>query len=127
MLLAAQMPMNAGDLLAALKRTVGQLAAFNDIAKALTSSLELSDVLTVVMQKVSELLSPRNWSLLLLDEATDKLYFEVVVGQGAERLRSMQIDPREGIAGSVFTSGKARRVDDVRTDPDFSIRFDHAS
>ena len=121
------MPMNAGDLLAAMKRTVGQLAAFNDIAKALTSSLELPDVLTVVMQKVSELLNPRNWSLLLYDEATDQLYFEVVVGQGAERLRILRIEPGEGIAGSVFASGKARRVDDVRDDPDFSTRFDHAS
>ncbi|HVE86737.1 MAG TPA: sensor domain-containing diguanylate cyclase [Myxococcales bacterium] len=119
--------MNAGDLLAALKRTVGQLAAFNDIAKALTSSLELSEVLNVVMAKVSELLSPRNWSLLLWDDATDKLYFEVVVGKGAERLRSMQIEAGEGIAGSVFTTGKARRVDDVRADPAFSVRFDHAS
>lgn len=119
--------MKPGDLLAALKRTVGQLAAFNDIAKALTSSLELSEVLAVVMQKVSELLSPRNWSLLLQDEATGKLYFELAVGEGAERLRQLRIEPGEGVAGAVFQTGVPRRVDDVRTDPDFDNRFDHAT
>ena len=127
MLLARASPMNAADLLAALKRTVGQLSAFNEIAKALTSSLELSDVLSVVMLKVSELLNPRNWSLLLQDEASDQLYFEVVVGEGAERLRELRIAPGEGIAGAVFASGRPRRVDDVLQDPDFSVRFDHAS
>ena len=34
--------MNPADLLAAMKRTVEQLAAFNEIAKALTSTLELA-------------------------------------------------------------------------------------
>ena len=38
--------MNPADLLAAMTRTVEQLAAFNEIAKALTSTLELREVLS---------------------------------------------------------------------------------
>src|SRR5262245_41464843 len=105
--------MNAAELLSAMKRTVEQLAAFNEIAKALTSTLELKEVLNLVMQKVSDLLQPRNWSLILLDEKTGKLYFEVAVGEGAEALKSLQLSPGEGIAGTVFSTGKARLVDDV--------------
>jgi diguanylate cyclase (GGDEF)-like protein len=119
--------MNSADLLSAMKRTVEQLAAFNEIAKALTSTLELKEVLNLVMQKVSELLRPRNWSLLLLDEKTGKLYFEVAVGEGAEALKSLQMLPGEGIAGTVFSTGKARLVDDVGGDPSFAKRFDEAS
>ena len=48
--------MRATDLLAALRRTVEQLAAFNELAKALTSTLETREVLGLVMQKVSLLL-----------------------------------------------------------------------
>lgn len=119
--------MDPADLLSAMQRTVEQLAAFNEMAKALTSTLELREVLNLVMQKVSSLLRPRNWSLLLQDERTGKLYFEIVVGEGADALKRLQLSPTEGIAGTVFSSGKARRVADVRADPDFAPRFDEAS
>ncbi|WP_141589090.1 MULTISPECIES: sensor domain-containing diguanylate cyclase [unclassified Myxococcus] len=119
--------MNPADLLSAMKRTVEQLAAFNEMAKALTSTLELREVLALVMQKVSSLLLPRNWSLILQDERTGKLYFEIAVGDGADVLKGLQLNPGEGIAGAVFTSGAARLVHDVGGDPSFSPRFDEAS
>ncbi|MBF5041449.1 sensor domain-containing diguanylate cyclase [Aggregicoccus sp. 17bor-14] len=119
--------MNPAELLAAMRRTVEQLAASNEIAKALTSTLELREVLSLVMQKVRELLKPRNWSLLLYDERTGRLYFEIAVGEGAEALKRLQVAPGEGIAGAVFASGRAQRVDDVSGEPGFSRRFDAAS
>ncbi|MDQ3262417.1 MAG: sensor domain-containing diguanylate cyclase [Myxococcota bacterium] len=119
--------MNAGDLLTAMKRTVDQLAAFNTIAKALTSTLEVHEVLRLVMQKVSELLQPRNWSLLLEDPQSGKLYFELAVGAGAEKLKELRLEPGEGIVGSVFKTAVPRRVDDVRDDPAFANRFDDIS
>jgi diguanylate cyclase (GGDEF)-like protein len=118
--------MNPADLLGAMKRTVEQLAAFNDIAKALTSTLEVREVLQVVMQKVSELMKPSNWSLVLQD-ANGRLYFEIAVGEGAEQLKALTLLPGEGIAGSVFASGEPRLVHDVREDPTFSVRFDRST
>jgi diguanylate cyclase (GGDEF)-like protein len=119
--------MNSADLLAAMTRTVEQLAAYNDIAKALTSTLELHEVLNLVMEKVRSLLRPRNWSLLLQDERTGKLYFEIAVGEGAEALKGLQLAPGEGVAGSVFTTGVARVVQEVAKEPAFAPRFDDAS
>lgn len=119
--------MNPADLLGALKRTVEQLAAFNELAKALTSTLEVREVLQLVMAKTSEMLRPTNWSLLLLDEKTGQLYFEIVVGVGADRLKEMRISPGEGIAGRVFQTGQPVRVDDVAKDPTFAPRFDEAT
>src|SRR5512132_3698337 len=116
--------MNSGDLLSAMRRTVDQLAAFNEIAKALTSTLELRQVLGLVMLKVSELLRPRNWSLLLLDPKTGLLHFELAVGMGADRLLELRVKPGEGIAGASFASGQPRIVDAVRAAPDFAGRFD---
>jgi diguanylate cyclase (GGDEF)-like protein len=116
--------MKAAELLVALRRTVEQLAAFNELAKALTSTLESREVLGMVMQKVSALLRPANWSLLLHDEVTETLYFEIAVGAGAEHLKSERIAIGEGIVGTAFRTGKPRLVDDVRTAPDFSPRFD---
>ena len=118
--------MNAAQLLGAMKRTVEQLAAINDIAKALTSTLETNEVLALVMEKISQLLNPSSWSLLL--EGDDgKLYFEICVGPAAETLRVMRIPMGEGIAGSVFRSQKPRLVSNARADADFSTRFDEVS
>ena len=53
------------DPLKELKRTVEELAAFNEIGKTLTGTLDIREVLKLIMQKIGELLHPENWSLLL--------------------------------------------------------------
>jgi diguanylate cyclase (GGDEF)-like protein len=119
--------MRAKDLLRELQRTVDELAVLNEIGKALTSSLEISEVMHLILDKVSQLLKPRNWSVLLKDANTGELVFKAAVGPGAEALQDLRIAPGEGIAGWVATNGKPLRVEDVRKDPRFSARFDEAS
>lgn len=118
--------MNPTDLLAAMRRTVEQLAAFNEIAKALTSTLEVGEVLQLVMQKIQQLMRPTAWSLILQGK-DGLLYFEIAVGPAAEALKGLKIRPGEGIAGAVFATGQPRLVPDVRADPDFAPRFDEAT
>ena len=115
--------MNPVDLLGAMKRTVQQLATFNEIAKALTSTLELGEVLDLIGERGSQLLGAERWSLLLLRD-DGRLQFEIVKGPNAERLHGQTLSPNEGIAGAVLATGKARLVADTRADPDFSQRFD---
>ena len=115
------------DPLRELKRTVEELAAFNEIGKTLTSTLDIREVLKMIMQKVSELLQPENWSLLLVDEESQELYFEAAVGQGAEKIRDLRIKIGEGIAGWVAREGEPVLVSDVQQDPRFASRFDQVS
>src|SRR5690242_9630165 len=108
--------MNPAELLQELRRTAGQTAAFNEIAKTLTSTLELREVLVRVMDQVSKVLHPGNWSLLLHDEKTNELRFELAVGEGAEKLLGLRMKSTEGIAGRAFTLGTIQAIDDVRDD-----------
>ncbi len=119
--------MEAKDLLRELKRTVDELAAFNEIGKTLTSTLDIREVMRIIMQKVSELLKPQNWSLLLVDEKKNDLYFEIAVGEGAEKIRGLRIQMGEGIAGWVAREGVSVTVVDVREDARFSARFDEVA
>ncbi len=57
------------------RRQAGEVAVFQELGKALTSSLQLDQVLRTIMEKIDEFLRPDNWSLLLLDEAKQELYF----------------------------------------------------
>jgi diguanylate cyclase (GGDEF)-like protein len=115
--------MSPVDLLSAMKRTVDQLAAFNDIAKALTSTLEVKEVLDLIGSRLSNLLGVKRWSLLL-ERDDGLLHFELVQGDGSSALLNEVLVPGEGIAGTVFSTGHPRVVLQARSDPDFAARFD---
>ena len=55
--------MDREDLLREMTRTIQELRVFNEIGRTLTSTLDIREVLTIIMQKISELLRPHNWSL----------------------------------------------------------------
>lgn len=97
---------------------------FHEIGKTITSNLELDSVLQTIMDKVSELFQPRNWSLLLLDEKTNQLYFEVVVGVSIEPMRNVRIPSGEGVAGWVAKNRKPLHIPDVRYDTRYERTFD---
>src|ERR1700752_5077358 len=97
-----------------------ELRIFHDVAKALTSSLDLDSILQTIMEKMAEYFRPDTWSLLMVAEASDELYFAIAVGDKAEALKDVRLKMGEGIAGWVAKNGEARVVPDVRTDPVFA-------
>lgn len=111
------------DEVTRLRREMNTLV---DIGKALTSSLDLPEVLQLIMQKVSELLQPKTWSLLLVDERAHELYFEIVVSPAAEQLKSIRLKIGEGIAGWVAKNGESLLIPDVNADPRFAPKVDEA-
>ncbi len=98
-----------------------------DLARTLTSTLDPSEVLQIIMQKVGQLLAPKNWSLILMEPDGEHLRFELVVGEGSEVLTGRRLKITEGIAGWVARSGEAILVKDARKDPRFYSRFDELS
>src|SRR6201997_4177083 len=109
------------------KRHSQELNIFHDVAKALTSSLDLDSILQTIMEKMAEYFRPDTWSLLMVDEAHDELYFAIAVGDKAEALKDVRLKMGEGIAGWVAKNGEARVVPDVKTDPFFASRVDEAT
>ncbi len=97
---------------------------FCHIGKVLTSSLELNEVFRRVMKVIGDYFNPQYWSLLLMNEETQQLRFEIVVGVDAEKLRGFCLNRGEGIAGWVSLNGKPLVIEDVRKDSRFSPRVD---
>ncbi len=110
-----------------LTRHSQELTIFHDVAKTLTSSLDLDSILQTIMEKMAEYFRPDTWSLLMVDEARDELYFAIAVGDKAEALKDVRLKVGEGIAGWVAKNGEARIVPDVRNDPVFAGRVDETT
>ncbi len=101
-----------------------QYEIFNNIGRILTSSLDPSEVFQRVMKVIGEYFAPQYWSLLLVDEDTEGLKFEIVMGVDAKKLKDFYLEPKEGIAGWVFLNGMPLVVKDVQNDPRFSSKVD---
>jgi len=110
-----------------LTRHSQELTIFHDVAKALTSSLDLDSILQTIMEKMAEYFRPDTWSLLMVDEGHNELYFAIAVGDKAEALKDVRLKVGEGIAGWVAKHGEAKIVPDVRSDPTFASRVDQTT
>jgi len=105
-------------------RKLQELNIFHDVAKALTSSLDLDSILQTIMEKMAEYFRPDTWSLLMVDEEPSELYFAIAVGAAAEALKNVRLKVGEGIAGWVAKHGERLIVPDVMADPRFAKRID---
>jgi diguanylate cyclase (GGDEF)-like protein len=101
-----------------------ELTIFHDVAKALTSSLNLDSILQTIMEKMAEYFRPDTWSLLMVDEEKDELYFAIAVGAASDVLTKARLKVGEGLAGWVARHGQPLIVPDVKADPRFSSRLD---
>ncbi|HJT69500.1 MAG TPA: sensor domain-containing diguanylate cyclase [Terriglobales bacterium] len=101
-----------------------ELSIFHDVAKALTSSLDLDSILQTIMEKMAEYFRPDTWSLLMVDEQKAELYFAIAVGEASEALKNVRLKVGEGIAGHVAKYGEKLIVPDVSADKRFSKRID---
>src|SRR5438132_1444108 len=108
-------------------RKVQEITIFHDVAKALTSSLDLDSILQTIMEKMAEIFRPDTWSLLMVDEEHDELYFAIAVGDAAEALKNVRLKVGEGIAGWVAKHGEQLIVPDVEADPRFAKRIDETT
>ncbi|MFZ0736857.1 MAG: sensor domain-containing diguanylate cyclase [Candidatus Acidiferrales bacterium] len=101
-----------------------EVTVFHELGKALTSSLQLDQVLRTIMEKINEVLRPDTWSLLLMDQEKNELYFQIATGVGAEALRDVRIKLGQGIAGWVAESGEVVVVPDTSQDSRFFSQVD---
>jgi diguanylate cyclase (GGDEF)-like protein len=101
-------------------RQMDHLRVFHDVARALTASLELEEILGAIMDKMAQFFGPERWSMLMVDETSGELYYAIAVGENAESLKGLRVPLGEGVAGWVAATGNPLIVPDVALDPHWS-------
>ena len=108
----------------AVTRRMAALTALQDIARSLTSELDLERLLRKVIQSAARVLDANSGSLLLWQPDEDALIFTVTAGAEAEWLEGRRIRFNEGIAGWILKHRAPVLVHDVHSDPRFSNYID---
>jgi GAF domain-containing protein len=102
------------DSLAFQLRDVSTTAA---AVAAIAAPTSYTRLLESIVETAMQSISARAGALLLLDEDTSELVFEVAVGGRPEAVKQLRIPLGHGIAGGVALSGQPLAVADVQRDP----------
>ena len=94
---------------------------FIDVVSEVTADIKLGSLLQRVMGEATRLLNAERSTLFLNDDKTNELWSEV--GQGLESVQ-IRLPNHLGIAGAVFTSGKAINIPYAYADLRFNPAFD---
>src|SRR5215471_3450671 len=106
---------------AALAREMRISAALREVGLALGTTLDLDQLLELILDKITDALEADRATLYLLDEPNDELVSRISQG---DDVRSIRLKVGSGIAGHVARTGKPLHVRDAYKDPRFSPEWD---
>jgi len=94
---------------------------FLDMVSEMTADIKIGSLLQKVMSEATRMLDAERSTLFLNDEKTDELWSEVGQGLDATQIR---LPNHVGIAGAVFTTGRAINIPYAYADLRFNPAFD---
>ncbi|CAG0926654.1 two-component system, sensor histidine kinase ChiS [Thermoflexales bacterium] len=104
-----------------------ELSILYDIGRMLTSTLDLTKVLRVIMEAAVGMLQAEAGSVLLLDEANHQLEFVAAVGARADLVMNLRLPAGAGVAGQALREGRSLLVDDAQHSASFYEDVDHTT
>ncbi len=93
-----------------------QLNTLNEVGRLLASSLDIDEVLDLVVRNAVKLLCAEAGSLLLLDDTSGDLIFRISCGPLGDGLVGRKIPAGRGIAGAAFTENRPIIIEDAQRD-----------
>jgi len=90
-----------------------------EVSTILNSSLDPKTVIKRAIESATKLMNTEVGSLMLVDEATNELYFEVALGDKGDKVKEIRLKMGQGIAGWVAENGESVVIQDVNNDPRF--------
>jgi diguanylate cyclase (GGDEF)-like protein len=107
-------------------RQLESLRVFHEVARALTSNLQLDALLRTIMAQMEDFFGPEQWSLLLMDDEAASLRYALSSNLDDELFKDVRVPLGEGIAGWVASSGDNLIVPNVTADEEWrQYAIDH--
>ena len=108
-------------LRAVLSREQEKLRALQEIGVALGSTLDMNELLSLVLERISKVMDADRSTLYLLDEERGEVWSKVAQG---EQIVEIRLKIGEGLAGWVAKSGRILNIADAYQDVRFEAEWD---
>ena len=96
---------------------LADLLVFHQLTRSLTSSFDLDTILRTILEHMERTIEAELWTLLMLDEGGQELYYAIAAGGEQETLRGLRVKVGEGVAGWVAEHGETLIVPESDHDP----------
>lgn len=104
-----------------------QLNTLIEMTTLINSTFNTATVRKKAVEAVTKLLDTEAGSLLLIDQKTGDLFFEVALGEKGEEIKSIRLKRGVGIAGWVVDHDETVMTNDAGSDPRFFVDVDTKS
>ncbi len=101
-----------------------KLALVIQIGFIINSTVDLVNVLSLIMKYANIVTDAKASTLMLLDDKTGELVFSIPTGPSADRLKDIRIPPGVGVAGWVAEKQQHVLIEDAQNDPRFYNKID---
>jgi serine phosphatase RsbU (regulator of sigma subunit)/putative methionine-R-sulfoxide reductase with GAF domain len=93
-----------------------------EVSLEMNSTILKRDLLAKIMETSARVMNAEASSVILVDAATDELYFELATGEKGDEVREIRLKIGEGIAGWVAETGNPVKIDDAAQDSRWSSK-----
>jgi diguanylate cyclase (GGDEF)-like protein len=100
---------------------LADLLVFHQLARSLTSSFDLDTILRTILEQMERIMDAELWTLLMVDEKTQELYYAIAAGGEQESLKDLRVKIGEGVAGWVVEHGETLIVPEAFNDPRLKV------
>lgn len=94
-----------------------------EVGSLVTSVLDMDQLMSLIIEVATKVMDAKGSSLLLVNEDGKKLQFFSATGEKKGKLKKMELNIDEGIAGWVATHGKPVLVSNVKDDKRWNKNF----
>jgi diguanylate cyclase (GGDEF)-like protein len=93
------------------------LRVFHQLVRSLNSSFDLDTILRTILEHMERFIEAELWTLLMLDEERQELYYAIAAGGEEAALHDLRVKVGEGVAGWVVQHGETLIVPEAQDDP----------
>ncbi len=105
-----------------IKEKTKELALIYQVGRDISSTLNLEEILEIILDRVCVVLNIEKCSILLLDEGKGELYIRAARGLSEDVIIQTRLKVGEPISGWVLKNKKPVFVEDIEKDPRFARR-----
>jgi HD-GYP domain-containing protein (c-di-GMP phosphodiesterase class II) len=110
-----------------LEKKVAQLNTLMELSSLINSTLDTREIRKRAIEAATQLMDAETGSLILVDQETGELFFEVALGEKGDILKEIRLKKGEGIAGWVAEKCESIIIHDVQNDARFFKTADEKS